>query len=265
MLEKFKYWVEKNEDKAPGTIYSYSKALEKISEHYSKYKEIRMNILNITDPDELEEIISIYDFDGKYSDYGNKGNRTYINGLKTYKRFLLNKPKRRGDRSNKVSDRQKTVKQINNNLGNYFDESLKLEASSMRYSYELFYCLERSIRQLVKTTLEEEYGENWWRKIDLRVKENVKNNIEYELDTSHTKRSDQKIDYTTFGDLRKIINTHWNVFGNKFNRNLNSVNEVMIDLNRLRVSIAHCTPLAEKEITRLEIRVDDWFNLLKSI
>jgi hypothetical protein len=39
----------------------------------------------------------------------------------------------------------------------------------------------------------------------------------------------------------------------------------MIDLNRLRVSIAHCTPLAKKEINRLEIRIDDWFDLLKGV
>ena len=47
-----------------------------------------------------------------------------------------------------------------------------------------------------------------------------------------------------------------------FNRNLISVNEVMVDLNRLRVPIAHCTPLVAKEIKRLEIRIDDWYDLL---
>jgi Swt1-like HEPN len=265
MCEKFKGWVKKNEDKATGTIYSYNKALENISEHYSQYKGIRINIFDVTNPSKLDELIELYDFNGKFSAFGNKGNRTYINGLKTYKRFLLNEPKKRGNRSIKASAEQKINKQINHSLYNYFDEKLKLEASNMRYSYELFYCLESSIRQLVKTTLERKYGENWWIKIDSRVQENVKNNMEYELDTAHTKRSEDKIDYTTFGDLRKIINSNWEVFSYKFNRNLNSVNEVMIDLNRLRVPIAHCTPLAPKEIKRLDIRIDDWFGLIKEV
>lgn len=34
-------------------------------------------------------------------------------------------------------------------------------------------------------------------------------------------------------------------------------------LNRLRVPIAHCTPLADKEIKRLDIRIDDWFVISK--
>ena len=265
MIEKFKNWVEQNEDKAPGTIYSYSKALENISEHYSQHKGLKINIFDVTDPLKLEELIVLYDFNGKFSTFGNKGNRTYINGLKTFKRFLLNKPKQRGNSSIRVFKEQKSIKQSSTNLYNYFDQSLKLEASRMRHSYELFYCLERSIRQLVINVMEEEYGVNWWNKIDSRVKENVKNNMEYELDTSHTKRSNHEIDYTTFGDLRKIINENWVVFKDRFSRNLKSVNDVMIDLNRLRVPIAHCTPLAEKEIKRLEIRLDDWFCLLKSI
>jgi hypothetical protein len=48
------------------------------------------------------------------------------------------------------------------------------------------------------------------------VKNNVKNNLGYELDTALTKRSEHKIDYSTFGDLRKIINSNWGVFQYKF-------------------------------------------------
>ena len=141
---------------------------------------------------------------------------------------------------------------------------LRNEALEMSKNYELFYGVEKSIRMLVVEVMRSNYGENWWEsKVDYRVKENVARNLEYELDTPHTKRSEHKIDYATFGDLRKIINTNWNVFESKFKRSLKSVNDVMIDLNRIRVPIAHCTPMASKEIKRLEIRVDDWFDLLK--
>jgi hypothetical protein len=140
----------------------------------------------------------------------------------------------------------------------------KLEAESLEMSkhYNKFYYLERSIRILIEEVMQKAYGENWWESIDSRVKRNVERNLEYELDTSHTKRSERAIDYTTFGDLRKIINNHWEVFSVKFRRNLNSVNEVLIDLNRLRVPIAHCSPLVKKEVNRLEIRLDDWNALL---
>ncbi|WP_100613625.1 Swt1 family HEPN domain-containing protein [Confluentibacter citreus] len=148
------------------------------------------------------------------------------------------------------------------NSEKYFDISLIEEANFMSIQYQKFYCLERSIRDLIRVNLESAYGNNWWDTLDDVVKRNVEMNLKYELDTTHTKRSEHKIDYTTFGDLRKIINSNWIIFEPMFNRNLTSVNEVMIDLNRLRVPIAHCTPLAEKEIKRLEIRMDDWHDLL---
>lgn len=145
---------------------------------------------------------------------------------------------------------------------NYSENPLIKEANFMSIQYQKFYCLERSIRELIRVNLEEKHGSEWWSTLDDAVKRNVETNLRYELDTTHTKRSQHNIDYTTFGDLRKIINSNWNQFESLFNRNLSSVNEVMIDLNRLRVPIAHCTPLAAKEIKRLEIRIDDWNQLL---
>ncbi|WP_191861044.1 Swt1 family HEPN domain-containing protein [Hanstruepera ponticola] len=261
MQEKFKEWVVQEEDKAEGTASSYANALNKISEHYSKFYGKWIDLFTIQDIEYIDKLISLYDFDGKYSDYGNKGNRTYINGLKTFKRFILNKPKIRGSRSKSQGSNSESPNSL---IFSNFNDELQQEAKKMKFSYELFYCLERSIRELVKSTMAEVYGNDWWSKVDFRVRENVKNNLKYELDTTHTKRSEHRIDYTTFGDLRKIINSNWTVFEMKFKRSLNSVNEVMIDLNRIRVSIAHCTPLAQKEINRLEIRVDDWFSLMKN-
>lgn len=142
------------------------------------------------------------------------------------------------------------------------EDKLAIEASEMSVHYRKFYYLERSLRALIEEVMSKHYGDKWWTKVDYRVNKNVDNNLGYELSTTHTKRSDKKIDYTTFGDLRKIINNHWFIFEPKFKRNLSSVNEVLIDLNRIRSSIAHCTPLAKKEVTRFEIRIDDWKNIL---
>lgn len=148
------------------------------------------------------------------------------------------------------------------NLQIAHQDKLEVEAFEMSKHYNKFYYLERSIRILIEEVMQKGYGVNWWESIDDYVKRNVERNLEYELDTTHTKRSERAIDYTTFGDLRKIINNHWELFSVKFSRNLNSVNEVLIDLNRLRVPIAHCSPLAKKEVNRLEIRLDDWEDLL---
>lgn len=161
----------------------------------------------------------------------------------------------------KSNQKQKTLNTPKQHIQQNEDK-LAIEAVDMGNHYRKFYYLERSLRALIEEVMSKNYGTDWWDSIDDRIKQNVDNNLRYELDTTHTKRSYKKIDYTTFGDLRKIINRHWSVFDSSFNRNLNSVNEVLVDLNRIRVSIAHCTPLAKKEVTRFEIRLDDWRNIL---
>lgn len=263
--EKFENWIVREENKAAGTAYSYTRAVVEISKHYSEHTGSNINLFDINDVPELDRIIGLYDVGGKYEHVGMKGNRTYVNGLKTLDRFLRNSPKRRSQ--NDFSPRKKRIANMEldrTGFNQSFEQSIINEADLMMECYKSFYCLERSIRQMIKTEMIEAYGENWWDKVDFYVRENVSKNINYELDTAHTKRSDHNIDYTTFGGLRKIINSNWDVFQSKFSRNLTSVNEVMIDLNRLRVPIAHCTPLAYKELKRLAIRMDDWFDLLRT-
>lgn len=268
MEHKFLNWIIEKENKKSSTAYNYCKALNRVSEHFSIYKNEKIDIYGINSLETIDQLIDLYGSNGKYSQFGDKGRKTNINAIKAYKRFLTNSPKMKEVSIISIKKENSKVKlsttySSSSHLLSNFEDKLKSEAQLMRMTYEVFYCLERSIRELVKLTMTEAYGNDWWSKVDSRVKENVKNNLEYELDTTHTKRSEQRIDYTTFGDLRKIINSNWDVFERQFKRSLNSVNEVMIDLNRIRVSIAHCTPLAQKEINRLEIRVDDWFGLLR--
>ncbi|MFD1315226.1 Swt1 family HEPN domain-containing protein [Namhaeicola litoreus] len=181
-----------------------------------------------------------------------------------YQKIVMADPnKRSGSKSNGLKN--KTAKPFREILDHITtDEVLKSEALEMSTYYTLFYTLERSIRKMIVEIMEEKYGENWWdKKVDFRVKENVKNNLEYELDTPQTKRSENEIDYSTFGDLRKIINVNWTDFEPKFCKSLKSINETLINLNRLRVPIAHCTPMAPKEVERLKMQLDDWHDALK--
>ena len=88
--------------------------------------------------------------------------------------------------------------------------TLRTEAAQMSEHYELFYCLEKSIRKLISETLEAQHGENWWDKcIPEPVKTNVSNNIKRELDSGITPRSDDDIDYATFGELGEIVRSNW--------------------------------------------------------
>jgi hypothetical protein len=143
-----------------------------------------------------------------------------------------------------------------------FDESLRLQAREMARHYELFYCVENFIRDTVCARLREVAGENWWDEVvPQEVRDNAAKNRSREEEAAITPRSDELIDYTTFGELAKTIEANFEVFSDAF-RNKKAVVRVLSGLNLLRAPIAHCSPLAEDEVSRLELGIKDLFRLM---
>lgn len=144
-----------------------------------------------------------------------------------------------------------------------FSEHVRREAAQMASHYEIFYCLEKSIRDIVCERLEAEHGAVWWdNAVPQNVRDNVKKNIQRELESGITVRSTREIDYTTFGELGDIVRSNWQTFSDTFN-NDKAFNKVMGSLNLLRGPIAHCSPLAEDEVVRLRLTLKDWFRLME--
>lgn len=144
-----------------------------------------------------------------------------------------------------------------------FESEIRNEAKQMAKHYEIFYCLEKSIRELITTSLESSFGDGWWKdKVPQKVKDDVKGRMQRELDSGVTPRSNVEIDFTTFGELGDIIKSNWDIFGTMFNSQ-RAVEKVMNNLNTLRAPIAHCSKLAEDEVVRLQLSVRDWFRLME--
>ena len=125
-----------------------------------------------------------------------------------------------------------------------FNTDFRKEAKEMAEHYEVFYCLERSIRALVVQLMKEEYGDNWWDlKVPQAIRTNVDNNMSREAESGFTQRSELKIDYTTFGELSQIVSGNWDAFDDLF-KNPRAFQKIMTSLNLLRGPIAHCCALA---------------------
>jgi hypothetical protein len=144
-----------------------------------------------------------------------------------------------------------------------FEQSVRAEANRMSQYYELFYCLESSIRKLLTETLADTEGGTWWdsERITPSIRVEVDKRIQKEVDNSVTRRSDNKIDYTTFGELAVIITGNWDIFATIFSSR-RAVERVMSSLNLLRGPIAHCCPITEDEVDRLHLTVKDWFRTM---
>jgi len=134
----------------------------------------------------------------------------------------------------------------------------------MSQHYEVFYSLERTIRSLVGETILAAEGEQWWQsaRVPPRIKQDAEGRLQREVDSGMTPRSDDPLDFTTFGELGEIIKVNWDLFGSLFT-SPKAVERVMANLNTLRGPIAHCTTLAEDEVVRLQLSVRDWFRLME--
>ncbi|MFB0585047.1 Swt1 family HEPN domain-containing protein [Aeromonas salmonicida] len=143
-----------------------------------------------------------------------------------------------------------------------FEKALREEASSMARSYELFYCLEKTIRLQISEMLESKHGESWWKDpiVPQHIVGEVRKRVQRERESGITPRSSDELDYTNFGELGEIIKTNWQLFASVFN-NIKAVEKIMFNLNTLRNPIAHCSLLAEDEKLRLELSLRDWFRL----
>ena len=133
----------------------------------------------------------------------------------------------------------------------------------MARHYEVFYSLEKSIRSLIQETLAEKHGEHWWNAQGIvpdPIKQAVNANMQRELDHAVAPRSNYEIDFTTFGQLADIVRHRWDDF-DVFNSK-KGFNKVMTSLNVLRGPIAHCCPLPDSEVVRLNSTVEDWFRLM---
>ena len=145
-----------------------------------------------------------------------------------------------------------------------FSERLRAEASRMSTNYEIFYCLENSIREIIVRRLEEELpNTDWWNDaVPEYVRKNAERNREREQTSGVTPRSTDLIDFTNFGELGEIIKANWDIFGDMF-RDVRAVEKVLATLNTLRAPIAHCKALAKDEELRLQLGLCDWFRQME--
>lgn len=144
-----------------------------------------------------------------------------------------------------------------------FEEAVRREASAMAQHYEIFYCLEKSIRTLIRSKLEAAHGATWWTtKVPQNVRDNAEKNMQREVEAGISQRSEDPIDYTTFGELGEIVRANWPDFSDTFNSD-KAFTKIMGNLNLLRGPIAHCSPFAQDEVVRLKLTLRDWFRLME--
>ena len=146
-----------------------------------------------------------------------------------------------------------------------FEPEIAAEAHRMILFFALNYGLERSIRKLVFETLKKKYQDNWWNRVPQPAQEKVEERQKEDRDSPKIVRSISPLDYTTFPELRTIIEANWEDFKDQFHHGREKdMSNILQDLGYGRTLIAHSCELPEEEKTRFELRFGDWFRMLSS-
>ncbi|OLD13097.1 MAG: hypothetical protein AUF79_06160 [Crenarchaeota archaeon 13_1_20CM_2_51_8] len=146
-----------------------------------------------------------------------------------------------------------------------FEPKIAAEANRMILFFALNYGLERTIRKLVFETLKEKYPNEWWDKVPLDVQKEVTRLQDLDRDSPKIVRSIDKLDYTTFPQLRVIIEHNWDDFKDQFpHGRTEDMSKILKDLGYERILIAHSCELPEDEKSRFEVAFGDWFRMLSN-
>ena len=142
-----------------------------------------------------------------------------------------------------------------------FEHEILRKAKKMADFYILYFSLENSVRKLITDVLTEKHGVEWWeKKVPSGIKENVERLQKEEKDTAMSIRSEDKIAYTSFGELIDIFNANWNDF-TEILRSRKSVQDTLSQFKNIRNVIAHSCELNDDEILRFKLLIKDWLRI----
>jgi Swt1-like HEPN len=145
-----------------------------------------------------------------------------------------------------------------------FSESARAEAGFMGDVYELLYCLENSVRELIESTLREALGaEKWW---EDGVSAQIRRAAEKRRDDDakarwHGPRGASLLSYVDFPHYADIILVMWEHFEPLLGDE-SWVRYYFEELNRTRRALAHTGRLTEADVERMEVRVRDWLRVV---
>lgn len=125
--------------------------------------------------------------------------------------------------------------------------------------YTAIAAFENSVRALVIKTLMEKYKEEWWEKgASNGIRERAQKRMEEEQSAKwHAQRGQDPINYTTFGDLKNIMQNNWDAFEDLIG-SLPWASGIFDVIERSRNVIMHSGMLEKEDIERLGVNIRDW-------
>lgn len=139
-----------------------------------------------------------------------------------------------------------------------FSISRRNNAIEMGRLYSLLHCFENEIRSLIRQTLEENDGADWWDKLPIKMKKHAELRQESALKDSWLEGEKQDLlGFVDFGMLASIIVEKWSYFEDLV-PSQHWLKQRMEELEKARNFIAHNRMLLPSEFQRIYMYIADW-------
>ena len=132
------------------------------------------------------------------------------------------------------------------------------EALEMSRLYALLYCFENEVRTLIRETLEEKEGVDWWSGLPAKMKQFAESRRSAALKDSWLEgQKNDPLGFVDFGMLATIITEKWECFSSII-PSQHWLKQRMDELERARNFIAHNRMLLPSEFQRIYMYIADW-------
>lgn len=132
----------------------------------------------------------------------------------------------------------------------------------MTKAYKDFRIFEEITRNFLRSTLEEEIGDDWWNKVidNKLIKKVTDRKKQDDKNKWHSNRGHCLISFIDFNDLCKIITSHksWEFFKEIF-PSIDWVKSIFVQLEPSRNTVMHAGELDKRDIERIIGLMSDWY------
>ncbi len=144
-----------------------------------------------------------------------------------------------------------------------FDMDARIKAKRMGRIYELLFCLENSMRELIERTLKEsESLTDWIDGIEADILKSARKREEQDQEARwHGPRGESIFNYLDFPDLGEIILDRWEDFQDLLG-DRRWVERYFSEMNPTRRALAHTGDLTDFDVERMEMRVREWLRVV---
>jgi hypothetical protein len=155
------------------------------------------------------------------------------------------------------SDLAASEEQLLNEVLAPFGVSRRNEALEMARLYALLYCFENEIRALIRETLEEKEGPDWWDKLPNKVRSHAETRQTTAMKDSWLEGQKRDLlGFVDFGMLASVIIEKWEHFS--IIPSQHWLRQRMEELEKARNFIAHNRMLLPSEFQRVYMYIADW-------